>query len=78
MSLEIWMFEKNSSEKELAKKTKLSKIESVADNQVKDNVNENDIDSIREKLEDPGYIDDAVNRLATIITNKILILRGEL
>lgn len=80
MSLEIWMLEENSRKKELAKKTKISKINSVDKKQLvaKDKANENNVDLIREKLEDPEYIDDAVNRLATIITNKILILRGEL
>ena len=33
---------------------------------------------IRTKLDDPSYIEGAVYRLATIITNRILKLRGEL
>lgn len=40
--------------------------------------NEKNYFQIRIKLEDPAYINGAVYRLATIITNKILNLRGEL
>lgn len=39
---------------------------------------EDSLYAIREKLDDPAYIEGAVYRLATIITNQILILRGEL
>lgn len=33
---------------------------------------------IRIKLDDPSYIEGAIYRLATVITNRILKLRGEL
>lgn len=59
-----------SSKKDLEKNSKFSNIIMSAE--------EEKANLMREKLEDPDYVDDAVNQLATIITNKILALRGEL
>ncbi|MEL3904626.1 MAG: hypothetical protein P1P63_05910 [Treponemataceae bacterium] len=80
---------KSLTEDALVKKAKTNKIKSFASLQqnrfhsntsCSDDSHEADyhISAIRAKLDDPAYIEGAIYRLATIITNQILILRGEL